>query len=478
MSTVTPKIPEESSKSVRDWSLLIADGERGIRDLSKEIAESLGFTVHTAETAMAATRQLEVHVVHGVVLDLKLPGANRLELLHKIKQRHPQVEVIIVTGHASVDLALADMKNGVYSCLRKPFDANDLKQLLEGAMEHLRFSLENRIARESINGNPGFGGMVGRSTEMVRLCRIVARVASSRHPVLIQGESGSGKGMAARAIHFTGPLCERPFVAIDCGAMFPTFLEREMFGYIKGAFPGAIRPKEGLLSLALGGTVFLDEIGEMPLELQGALLRALQERKIRPVGSAKTSPIDVRILAATSRDLEISTHQGTFRRDLYSRLNVVNLRLPPLRDRKEDIRPLVNHFLERISRSKGVRHSISTEAMTRLLAYDWPGNVRELEECLKRSSALSSGPVLSVEDLPAHIQNAIPQPILVSPSRAKTGIVPLAQLEKEAILGALHQLGGDKVMTARLLGIGKTTLYRRLKEYGMLERWDMTPAGD
>jgi two-component system response regulator HydG len=458
-------------------SLLIVDDERWIRDSCKEVAEAMGFKVFTADNAVAAARQLETHSIDVVLLDIKLPGPDGLELLLKIKQQQPETEVIMITGHATVDSVLAAMKSGAYDYLRKPFNIDELKLLLERVTEHLRFALENRITREHLKNNPGYAGMVGRSTEMEKLYRIIAKVASSRHPVLIQGESGTGKEMAARAIHFTGPFRDKPFIPVDCGSLVPTLIESELFGYVKGAFTGAVRPKEGLLSIADGGTVFLDEIGELPVDLQAKLLRALQEKEIRPVGSTKASPIDVRIIAATNRDLEIAIHQGSFRRDLYFRLNVVSLRLPPLRERKDDVRLLVDHFLERLSRSIGMRRSISPEAMKLMLSYDWPGNVRELENCLERAAALSSGPVLNAGDLPSQIQTTN-MPSLVVPANCSRKIVTLADVEKQAILNALNQLNGDKLMTAKLLGIGKTTLYRKLKEYGITDRWAMSIAED
>jgi two-component system response regulator HydG len=280
--------------------------------------------------------------------------------------------------------------------------------------------------------------------------------------------------MIARAIHFTGPFRDKPFIPVDCGSLAPQLIEGELFGYVKGTSSGGSHPKEGLLTIANGGTVFLDEIEEMPVDLQAKLLRALQEKEIRPVGSTKPIPIDVRIIAATNRDLEVAIHQGTFRRDLYLRLNVVSLRLPPLRERKEDIRLLVDHFLEKLSRSTGARRSISTEAMKLLLAYDWPGNVRELENCLERAAALSSGHVLNVADLPPQIQNSNIHALSMSGNGSRHRIVPLADMEKQAILAALNQLNGDKLMTAKLLGIGKTTLYRKLKEYGITDRWGVS----
>jgi len=292
---------------------------------------------------------------------------------------------------------------------------------------------------------------------------MIAKVSRSAHPVLVQGESGTGKELVARAIHFTGPFRDQPFIPVDCGSLVPTLIESELFGYVRGAFTGAVRSKEGLLSIAQGGTVFLDEIAELPVDLQSKLLRAIQEKEIRPVGSTKSMPINVRILAATNRDLEVAVQEGKFRKDLYFRLNVVTLRIPPLRERKQDIPLLVSHFLEKLARSSGVQRTISDEAMKLMLAFDWPGNVRELENCLERACALSSGPLMQVADLPTGIQNA--QLHSAAGSLPPNRIVTIAEMEKQAILGTIDQLQGDKLMAAKLLGIGKTTLYRKLKEY-------------
>ena len=319
--------------------------------------------------------------------------------------------------------------------------------------------------------NYGFGGIVGRSPEMEKLYRLIQKVAHSRYPVLIYGESGTGKELVARSIHFLGPHKEKPFIPVDCGSLVPTLIESELFGYVKGAFTGAARPKDGLLAIAEGGTVFLDEIGELPIDLQAKLLRALQEKEIRPVGSTRPIPINVRILAATNRDLEAAVQQGTFRKDLYFRLNVVNLRIPPLRQRKQDIPLLVTHILERIREQSHTEKVVTDEALEMLLEYDWPGNVRELENCLERAFILSSGPVLQMIDLPVQpkrVEDSFLQSAengVVPGTTEGTKVVPMAQLEKQAILETLHQVNGDKALAARLLGIGKTTLYRKLKEY-------------
>ena len=316
--------------------------------------------------------------------------------------------------------------------------------------------------------NYGLGGIVGRSPEMEKLYRLIQKVAHSRYPVLIYGESGTGKELVARSIHFLGPHKDKPFIPVDCGSLVPTLIESELFGYVKGAFTGAARPKDGLLAIAEGGTVFLDEIGELPVDLQAKLLRALQEKEIRPIGSTRPIPINVRILAATNRDLEAAVQQGTFRKDLYFRLNVVNLRIPPLRQRKQDIPLLVAHILERIKEQAHTEKVLTDEALQMLIECDWPGNVRELENCLERAFTLSSGPVLQMIDLP--VQPRRPEGFESgngsAPALAEgSNVVPMAQLEKQAILETLDKVKGDKLMAARLLGIGKTTLYRKLKEY-------------
>src|SRR5207302_5267665 len=301
----------------------------------------------------------------------------------------------------------------------------------------------------------GFGGIVGRAPEMEKLYRIIAKAANSVHPVLILGESGTGKEMVARSIHYSGPFRDKPFIPVERGSLVPTLIESELFGYVKGAFTGANQAKDGLMAIAEGGTIFLDEVGELPVDLQAKLLRAIQEKEIRPVGSTRRVPINVRILAATNRDLEQAVMQGAFRRDLYFRLNVLSLRIPALRERRQDIPLLIAHFLERLSRASGLERSLSDEGLKAMLAYDWPGNIRELENCLERACALTSGPVIQVGDLPSSIYSVRPGPLASGDLSSK--IIPIAELEKQTILGAIAQLNGDKLMAARLLGIGKTT---------------------
>jgi len=318
--------------------------------------------------------------------------------------------------------------------------------------------------------------MIGRSVEMEKLYRILSKVAQTSHPVLVLGESGTGKELVARTIHAYGPNSQKPFLPVDCGSLVPTLIESELFGYVKGAFTGANRSKDGLLVSAEGGTVFLDEIGELSLDLQAKLLRALQEKEVRPVGATHRVPIRARILAATNRNLAEMVDKGTFRKDLFYRLNVVNLRLPALRDRREDIPLLAAHFLDRISKEHGTKFTLSDEALRIMMAHDWPGNIRELENSIERACALSSGPVLHLGDLPTQLQQQAMNTRNIATAHSDSAgdenappVKTLADLERDAILGTIRRLNGDKLQAAKLLGIGKTTLYRKLKEYGIAD---------
>jgi transcriptional regulator with PAS, ATPase and Fis domain len=319
------------------------------------------------------------------------------------------------------------------------------------------------LSRAALSRQAAFGGLIGQSAPMQLLYELIGKVSQSTSPVLIIGETGTGKELVARAVHFKGLRREKAFVPVDCSALTPTLVESELFGHIKGAFTGADRSKWGLLQTAHEGTIFLDEIGELPLFLQAKLLRVLQEKEIRPVGSTERTPIDVRVIAATNRDLETGVWKGTFRQDLYFRLNVVQIRLPALRERKVDIPLLVTHFLDKFSEPKQPVRALSDEALRRLMAYDWPGNVRELGNAIECALALSSESVLTPDDLAS-------VPYGASAPNAPDGneLVPLEELERRAITNALRETGGDKIAAARLLGIGKTTLYRKLKAYATI----------
>jgi len=446
-------------------NLLIVDDERSVREACREVAMSLGFAAYAADSAEHAFRMVESQGFDAVLLDLRLPGAGGLEALRRIRERRPDAIVVVVTGYGTVQSAVQAMKNGAYDYVTKPFSADELRLLLERVASHLKLRTENRLLREKVKSKQGFGGIVGRSPEMEKLYRIIAKAANSVHPVLILGESGTGKEMVARSIHYSGPFRDKPFIPVDCGSLVPTLIESELFGHVKGAFTGANQAKDGLMAMAEGGTIFLDEVGELPVDLQAKMLRAIQEKEIRPVGSTRRVPINVRILAATNRDLEQAVMQGAFRRDLYFRLNVLSLRIPALRERRQDIPLLIAHFLERMAHTSGQEKALSDEALKVLLAYDWPGNVRELENCLERAYAFTSGPLIQLADLPREIANLPAPPAASGNGNGHAKIIPMAELERQTILNAIAELNGDKLQAARLLGIGKTTLYRKLKDY-------------
>jgi two-component system response regulator HydG len=456
----------EPSCETNGLNLLIVDDERSMRESCREVAHSLGFNTRVADTPEHVYQVLDTSSTDVVLLDLRLPGNSGLEVLREIKLRRPDTLVIVMTGFATVQSAVQAMKLGAYDYVTKPFNFEELRLLLERAATHLKLTAENRLLREQVKSRHGFGSLVGHAPEMEKLYRIIAKAAHSTHPVLILGESGTGKELVARSIHYCGPFRDRPFIPVDCGALVPTLIESELFGYVRGAFTGAVRAKDGLLATAEGGTVFLDEVGELPVDLQAKLLRAIQEKEVRPVGGTRAIPINVRILAATNRDLDVAVQQGTFRRDLYFRLNVLTLRIPPLRERKQDIPLLIGNVLERINGASHMQHSVGDDALRLMLNYDWPGNVRELENCLERACTTCSLPTIHIADLPTQLRNFQAQakpPIPISDPEAVT---PIAELEKQAILRAIEVLQGDKLEAARRLGIGKTTLYRKLKEYG------------
>jgi DNA-binding NtrC family response regulator len=311
-------------------SLLIVDDDRSIREACRDAAIALEYHTTTSPSAEQAFWFIESQTIDVVLVDLNLPESKKLDILREIKRRVPDIEVIVASANATVDSAVQAMKNGASDYLAKPFGMRELKLLLERAKDRLKEKVEKRRLGERIKSHQSFGNIIGRAPQMDGLYRIIGKAAQSSHPVLILGESGTGKEMVARAIHCSGPLCDAPFVPVDCGSLVPTLIESELFGYVKGAFTGAMQSKTGLLALAQGGTVFLDEVGELPIDLQAKLLRALQEKEIRPVGSTKQVPINVRILAATNRDLEQAVARGEFRRDLFFRLNVLSLLIPPL----------------------------------------------------------------------------------------------------------------------------------------------------
>ncbi|HYA97780.1 MAG TPA: sigma-54 dependent transcriptional regulator [Methylomirabilota bacterium] len=440
-------------------SFLVVDDDPATRELCAEVAKRCGLRAFTAESAEEALEVLAQFPCDILLTDLKLPKTSGLELLQWVREHYPGTAVLVLTQYGSIPSAIEATKLGAVDYVTKPFHVEELKARLERAAHDVELNQENSLLREQLRSKPGFGGLIGMTAKMERVFKTMRKVAEHEYPVLILGESGTGKELVARSIHFSGPRRDQAFVPVDCSALTPTLIESELFGYVKGAFTGAFQSKQGLLEAANGGTVFLDEIGEMPVDMQAKFLRALQEREIKPVGSTERRPIDVRVIAATHRDLEQGIRNNTFRQDLYYRLNVVQMKLPPLRERKSDIPLLVTHFLDKLGPQDPPR-AISNDAMQRLMAYDWPGNVRELENAIERAVALGSGPIIHVGDLPSNLLypsgDRLPEP---------AELLPLEELERRAILRTLRETGGDKLATARLLGIGKTTLYRKLKQY-------------
>ncbi len=441
--------------------LLIVDDEETTRELCTTVARQAGLKATAVATAEEALEAVEQSAIDIVLTDLKLPGKSGLVLLKDLNEQYPDVAVIVLTQYGTIDSAIEATKTGAVDYVTKPFRVEELRARLEHAMREVDLQQENRLLREQLHhGQPGFGNLIGLSPKMQRVYRTIEKVSAHEYPVLVLGESGTGKELVARSLHQLGPRKDGPFVPVDCSSLVPTLIESELFGYVRGAFTGAMQSKQGLLEAANGGTVFLDEIGDMPTDLQARLLRALQEKEIKPVGSTERRRIDVRIVAATNRDLETAIRSGTFRQDLYFRLNVVQIKLPPLRDRKSDIPLLVTAFLAKYSQKDEPLRSVSAETMRRLMAHDWPGNVRELENAIERAVAMSSGPVIHVVDLPSNLQTSSSDR---TPGRDE--LLPLDELERRAILRTLRETNGDKVAAARMLGIGKTTLYRKLKQY-------------
>ena len=475
-NTTTMEFLPQTGQPVAQLHLLVIDPDAVVRSACVEIAEGLGYIVESIGEMAQARRLLDAASADILLMNLPAGSTEGLDLVAEVKMFHPHTAVIAMTASGSVNTAVEAMRCGASDYLMKPFAMDHLLTALERASSSLLMDVATRQLREKLKLSQGLGAMIGRSAEMEKVYRILSKVAQSSHPVLILGESGTGKELVARTIHAFGPNGEKPFLPVDCGSLAPTLIESELFGYVKGAFTGANRSKEGLLVAAEGGTVFLDEIGELTLDMQAKLLRALQEREVRPLGATHRVPIRARIVAATNRELAEMVEHGTFRKDLFYRLNVVNLKLPPLRTRKEDIPLLAAHFLDRLSRERRTKYTLDDEVLRTMMRYDWPGNVRELENMVEHACTMGTGPVLSMGDLPTQLQHqamearrAVAEQAGAEPD--DTGrVTPLAETEKKAILNAIRILNGDKLKAAKLLGIGKTTLYRKLKEYGIGDR--------
>jgi len=450
--------------------LLIVDDEQSIRRLCVTVGEALGFVCLEAASGETAIALLEEQPAHMILTDMVMPHMSGLEFLEKVKKMLPRTEVAVMTGHGSVETAVQAMKLGAYDYISKPFSPlEELRLFLRRMAEKVRLVEENQFLRDRMDTETQLHGIVGSSAKIQDVLRMVSRLKDTRTPVLITGESGTGKELVARAIHFRGSFANRPFVAVDCGSLVPTLIESELFGYEKGAFTGATKARTGLFQSADGGTIFLDEIGELPLEMQAKLLRVLQEKEVRPVGSNQRIKVDVRVIAATNRDLEQEYRTGAFRKDLYFRLNVVTLHVPALRERRSDIPMLAHWFLERCAPGRSVQ--VTNAAMKSLLQYDWPGNVRELENCMQRAVALGDHQLLDLDDLPPAIA-ASPHPgeIAEANSADELSTTDLEDIERTTIERVFQQVKGDKALAGKMLGISRATLYRKLKRYNIGSR--------
>ena len=455
--------------------LLVVDDEQSIRRLCMTIGNTLGFACAEAESAEAALARLDTETPDLVLTDLKLPTLSGVELLRQLKILLPRTEVAIMTGHGSIESAVDAMKLGAYDYIEKPFRVEKMRMLLQRMAEKVRLVSENEFLRERVSTEETLEGIIGTSANIQDVLRMISRLKNTRTPVLITGESGTGKELVARAIHFRGSMAQTPFVAVDCGSLVPTLMESELFGYEKGAFTGATKSKAGLFQSANGGTIFLDEIGELPLEMQAKLLRVLQEKEVRPVGSNEKINVEVRVIAATNRDLESSYRGGTFRKDLYFRLNVVTVHIPPLRERRSDIPMLVHHFLDRYA--QGGNLQVTPAAMKSLLHYEWPGNVRELENCIARAVTLGDHNIIDVGDLPPAIRSEqTSAAAMTAPDAASLSTTALAEMEKMTILRVFEQAHGDKALAGKMLGISRATLYRKLKRYNIALRGNAADA--
>jgi DNA-binding NtrC family response regulator len=443
--------------------ILVVEDEEKLRRVIELQLVSSGFDV---DKAAAAEEGLKIADRADLVLtDFKLPGMDGLQLLSLIRRQNAQVPVIIMTAYGSVETAVEAMKAGATDFLLKPFSLDHLMQVVQKALEVHALRDENRQLKEELGRRYEYDNIIGRSQPMQEIFAVIERVAPTRATVLLAGESGVGKDLIARAIHFHSPRRDRPLVKINCTALPENLMESELFGYEKGAFTGANTSKPGKFEQADTGTVFLDEIGDVPNNIQVKLLRVLQEREFERLGSNVTRHIDVRVIAATNQDLRAALEQGTFREDLYYRLNVVPINIPPLRERKQDIPYLANHFVEKLAPDTGSRvESISDAAMDKLLAYHWPGNVRELENVIERSLVMCTGKELAASDI--RIESA-PRPRSQSEDRFLPEGVTLDEYEREIIREALRRADGNKSHAARLLGLTRNALRYRLTQMGL-----------
>ena len=442
--------------------ILIVDDEKNTREgLARALRGE--YAVAEAENGQRALEWLETHSADVVLSDLRMPGMDGMTLLARLLGREPRPALILLTAYGNIETAVEAMKRGAYDFLAKPVDLDRLDLLLKRALAERRPGAENRRLKEPLDSKHGFENIIGVSPAMQEVFATIRQAAPTRATVLIQGESGTGKELVARALHQCSPRRDGPFVPVHCAALAPTLLESELFGHEKGAFTGAVERRRGRFELADGGTLFLDEIGEIDAALQVKILRVLEERKFERVGGTETVSVDVRLVAATNRDLRKKVAEGTFREDLFYRLYVVNLTLPPLRDRDGDIVLLAQHYLKTLAAENGKQEvAITPEAMDALVAYSWPGNVRELRNVIERMVVLGTGAKLTVRDLPAALRAAGAG----KAASSRAGRV-LRDAERQLIEDALRRHKDNRTAAARDLGISRRTLHRKLNEFGL-----------
>jgi two-component system NtrC family response regulator len=444
-------------------NILVVEDEELMRSILRQLLEDEGYSVCTASSAEAALEIYGEVEIDVTLTDIKMPGMDGLELLTRIKAVDEDALVIVMTAYSSVDSAIAALRRGVYDYVTKPFVNEDLIKTVRNALRTKALTRENRALRRELNKQFGFSEIIGTSPALKRVFGVVEKVANTTAGVLIQGESGTGKELIARALHFYSGRADRSFLAVNCGALPESLLESELFGHVKGAFTGAVGEKKGLFRSADGGTLFLDEIAEMPVGLQVKLLRALQEQEVMPVGSSAPVKFDARIIAATNKNLEREVAENRFRDDLFYRLNVIEINLPPLRERREDIPLLAKHFAAKTARNQNaVEKSFAAEVMRALVGYAWPGNVRELENAVERAFILS-GDEIDLASLPPKITSEVGNSFEM---RDPEGIRPtLEETERRYILEVLRSAGDDKNQAAMILGIDLSTLYRKMRKY-------------
>jgi len=445
--------------------VLVVDDDASMCDMLVSDLGELGFEVKARTAAPAALEALVASEFDAVVADLNMPGMSGLELCERIVASRPDVPVIVITAFGSIQTAIAAIRSGAYDFVTKPLEVDALGLALERAIQHRRLSDEVRRLRQAVEETRRFGALLGTSPAMRRMYELLDRIADSSASVLIAGETGTGKELVARALHERGRRKAGPFVAVDCASLPEPLLESELFGHVRGAFTDAHAVRRGLFVQANGGALFLDEIGDLPLALQAKLLRALQTRCVRPVGANEEVPFDVNLIAATNRDLESAVEEGRFREDLYFRINVIHVEMPPLRARGGDVLLLAQHFVDRYAAQAGKRVTgLSPEAAERLLAYVWPGNVRELENCIERAIALTRHETIGLDDLPEKIRGFQRSHVLVA-GDDPSELAPLEEVERRYVLRVMEAVGGSKTLAARVLGIGRKTLYRKLEQY-------------